>query len=206
MIFEQFSALQKMAWLEHAFTLRTATALPERHIENISLRKKLPITSSHWKWAQQIHSNEVAAVTSHSENCQNNCDALCTNETGVVLTISVADCCAIYAVDPINYAIGLAHSGRQGTEKKILPRLIQTMISNYKTDPTQLIIQLSPCIRPPHYPINFVADIKTQAHALGISQFHDCEICTVTQLDRYYSYRAEKGQTGRMMAILSLKT
>lgn len=206
MIFEQFPILQKIDWIEHALTLRTATDLPERHIDNLCLRKKLPIVSTHWKSAQQIHDNQVAVVTIKSDNCQKNCDALCTSEKGVVLAISVADCCAIYAVDPVHYAIGLAHSGRQGTEKKILTHLVQAMTTNYDTDPTQLIIQLSPCIRPPHYPIDFVSEIKTQALHLGIHQLHDCNICTASNLNRYYSYRAEAGKTGRMMAVLSLKT
>ena len=38
----------------------------------------------------------------------------------------------------------------------------------------------------------------------GVTAVHDCGLCTACDLDRYYSYRAEKGRTGRMLAFLSL--
>lgn len=205
MTFIQFPALQQIYWIEHAFTMRQATPTPERHGDNLSLRKKLPITAHRWKSAQQIHSNQVTVVTKHSDDCQPDTDALCTQEKGVALVISVADCCAIYVVDPINYAIGLAHSGRQGTEKNILQSLATQMKAAFGTQTSDLIVQLSPCIRYPQYPIDFVSQIKSQAHALGITQLYDCEICTASHLDRFYSYRAEKGKTGRMMAVLVVK-
>jgi copper oxidase (laccase) domain-containing protein len=31
---------------------------------------------------------------------------------------------------------------------------------------------------------------------------HDCGLCTSTDLQRFYSYRVEKGKTGRMLALL----
>ena len=34
---------------------------------------------------------------------------------------------------------------------------------------------------------------------------HDSGVCTACDLKRYYSYRAEKGQTGRMLALLALR-
>ncbi|MEZ5406338.1 MAG: hypothetical protein R3F23_09335 [Verrucomicrobiia bacterium] len=80
MSFIQFPALQKIDWIEHIFTTRHATATPERHIDNLALRKKLPITTHVWKNAQQIHSNRVVVVTEQSENCQPETDALCTQE------------------------------------------------------------------------------------------------------------------------------
>jgi copper oxidase (laccase) domain-containing protein len=64
---------------------------------------------------------------------------------------------------------------------------------------------LGPCIRPPHYEIDFAAEIERQAHACGVRQYHDCGICTASHLDRYYSYRAEKGKTGRMWAVFMIE-
>jgi copper oxidase (laccase) domain-containing protein len=67
-----------------------------------------------------------------------------------------------------------------------------------------LIVQLGPCIRPPHYEIDFAAEIGRQAARAGVVNFYDCGICTASNLPRYYSYRAEKGKTGRMWAVLML--
>ena len=76
------------------------------------------------------------------------------------------------------------------------------MKEEFGSNPANLIVQLSPCIRPPHYEIDFAADIVEQCRAQGVKQIHDS--CTACHLDLYYSYRAEKGKTGRMLALLGL--
>lgn len=101
--------------------------------------------------------------------------------------------------------IALAHSGRRGTEGNIVRETISCLQSVYDTRPENLIVQLSPCIRPPHYEIDFAAEIGRQARACGVRQYHDCGICTASHLDRYYSYRAEKGKTGRMWAVFMIE-
>jgi polyphenol oxidase len=37
-----------------------------------------------------------------------------------------------------------------------------------------------------------------------VLEIHDSGVCTACDLDHYYSYRAEKGKTGRMLALLGL--
>jgi copper oxidase (laccase) domain-containing protein len=78
------------------------------------------------------------------------------------------------------------------------------MIDRFGSDPANMIVQLSPCIRPPNYEVDFAAEIVRQCRALGGKQIHDSGICTACDLDRYYSYRAEKGKTGRMLALIGL--
>ena len=67
-----------------------------------------------------------------------------------------------------------------------------------------MIVQLSPCIRPPHYEVDFAAEIIRQCRALGVQHIHDSGTCTACDLARYYSYRAEQGKTGRMLAVIGL--
>lgn len=168
--------------------------------------------------AQQIHGNEIAVVdevgTPHCgvRTAQravpttefSRCDAIITNQRGIALGIYVADCCAVYIVDPQTPAIGLVHSGRQGTELGVVTNAITEMISRFGSNPAQMIVQLSPCIRPPHYEIDFAADVVRQCRAPGVKEIHDSRVCTACDLNRYYSYRAEKGKTGRMLALLAL--
>jgi hypothetical protein len=78
------------------------------------------------------------------------------------------------------------------------------MIDRFGSDPADFVVHLSPCIRPPHYEVDFAAEIVQQCRALGVSEIHDSGVCTAGDLDRYYSYRAEKGKTGRMLALLGL--
>jgi copper oxidase (laccase) domain-containing protein len=156
--------------------------------------------------AQQVHGNKIAVVdrSMHADKEFAGCDGLITNQRNHALGIHVADCCAVYIVDPETPAIGLIHSGKKGTELAIASEAIQQMRASFGSDPAKLILQLSPCIRPPHYEIDFAAKIIEQCRAAGAKQIHDTGICTACDTDRYYSYRAEKGKTGRMLALLGL--
>ena len=155
--------------------------------------------------AEQIHGNGVAMVTVDSSPKSPKADALVTDDPAVLLGIYVADCCAVYLVDTRNRAIGLAHSGRKGTELNVAGATLRSMVDRFGTEPKNVVAQLSPCIRPPHYEIDFAAEIARQARAAGVAQFHDGGVCTASSLARYYSYRAEKGKTGRMWGVFMLE-
>ncbi len=154
--------------------------------------------------AQQVHGNGVAIVGETTQSPVEGVDALVTNRPNVCLGIYVADCCAVYAVDAINGCIGLAHSGKKGTELGIVPAMLRKMECAYGTEPANTVIQLSPCIRPPHYEIDFAAEIVEQCREMGVGEVIDPGACTGSDLERYYSYRMEKGRTGRMLALLAL--
>ncbi|MFL6583327.1 MAG: polyphenol oxidase family protein [Chthoniobacterales bacterium] len=156
--------------------------------------------------AQQVHGNRVAVVTAATEDgCLAACDGLVTNRANICLGIYVADCCAVYLFDPVHSAIGLVHSGRKGTALAIVTNAIETMKEKFETNPADLVVQLSPCIRPPHYEIDFASEIAAQCRSSGVTQINDSGACTACDPARYYSYRAEKGRTGRMLALLALQ-
>ena len=158
--------------------------------------------------AEQIHGSNIAVITAVGSAAQwlgrefPACDGIITNQRSVALGIYVADCCAVYIVDPKTPAIGLVHSGRKGTELGVVTNAIRQMIERFGSDPAKMIVQLSPCIRPPHYEVDFASEIIRQCRALGVQHIHDSSTCTACDLGRYYSYRAEKGKTGRMLAVL----
>jgi copper oxidase (laccase) domain-containing protein len=156
--------------------------------------------------AQQVHGDRIEIVEEVplADRNVSGCDGYVTNQRGVVLGIYVADCCAVYLVDPQTPAIGLVHSGKKGSELGIAGRAIDLMRDNFGSDPARMVVQLSACIRPPHYEIDFAAHIREQCRALGVREVRDDGLCTACDLDSYYSYRAEKGKTGRMLALLSL--
>jgi copper oxidase (laccase) domain-containing protein len=163
--------------------------------------------------AEQIHGNKIAIVDRAVASAVLSgvdgrefpaCDGIITNQRSVALGIYVADCCAVYIVDPKTPAIGLVHSGRKGSELGVVTNAIKQMIEHFGSDPSSMIVQLSPYIRPPHYEVDFAAEISRQCRTLGVQHIHDSGICTACYLGRYYSYRAEKGKTGRMLAVLGL--
>jgi copper oxidase (laccase) domain-containing protein len=212
---EFFPALTATNVCRHAFIERIpdidvshdkAEAL--KRLDAVHREARLKIGIGDWPLltAQQIHSDRVAIVDRSIDRDTEfaGCDGLITNQRRVALGIHVADCCAIYVVDPKTPAIGLVHSGKKGTERAIVSNAIQQMREHFGSDPAGLIVQLSPCIRPPHYEIDFAARIIEQCRAAGVKNIHDSGVCTACDVDRYYSYRAEKGKTGRMLALLGL--
>ena len=156
--------------------------------------------------AEQIHGGETMAVTRNSPRWTGGVDGLMTNEPGLMLGIHTADCAPVYLVDPVKRAIALLHSGRKSTEAGITPRTIRLMAEAYGTQPADLIVQIGPCIRPPLFEVDIAAMIARDAITAGVpsSQVHDCGTCTGAAVDRYYSYRMEKGKTGRLLALLGL--
>lgn len=156
--------------------------------------------------AEQIHGGETMAVTRNSPRWTGGVDGLMTNEPGLMLGIHTADCAPVYLVDPVKRAIALLHSGRKSTEAGITPRTIRLMAEAYGTQPADLIVQIGPCIRPPLFEVDIAAMIARDAITAGVpsSQVHDCGTCTGAAVDRYYSYRMEKGKTGRLLALFGL--
>jgi copper oxidase (laccase) domain-containing protein len=155
--------------------------------------------------AEQVHSNKVARVSEPAEVPLPGCDALVTTTPGLALGIHVADCAAVYLVDRKCRGIGLAHSGRKGTELDIATATLEALVESTGGGPADVIAQISPCIRPPRYEVDFAAEIRRQLARAGVLEIHDCGVCTHAEADVYYSYRREEGKTGRLLAALALR-
>ena len=214
LLIEHFPALSAVPGLVHGFALRVpglvmshdkTEALARLDGVHREIRRDSGFGAMPFVTAQQVHGNNIGVVGSpmSEDKCFQGCDGIVTNQPGVSLGIYVADCCAVYLVDPVRRVIGLVHSGKKGTELRIVSNAIEKMTTEFGSRPDDLIAQLSPCIRPPHYEIDFAAEVVRQCRAIGVNAVHDCQVCTACDLDRYYSYRAEKGKTGRMLAFLA---
>lgn len=154
--------------------------------------------------AEQIHGHAVTRVDNTPEAPLPGADGLITSSHGLCLAIYVADCAAVFLADKRGRAIGLVHSGKKGTEQNIVSVAIDGMQREFGCAPGDLIVQIAPCIRPPHYETDFAAQIASQARAAGANDVHDCGTCTASHPEKYYSYRREKGRTGRLLALLAL--
>ena len=212
---EHFPALSALPEIIHGFTLRVpgvemshdkVEALARLDSVHRTTRAEHGLSAMPFITAQQVHGNEIAVVniSLSADKCFANCDGIITDQRGICLGIYVADCCAVYIIDPVRRAIGLVHSGKKGTQLGVVPNALKAMIAQFGSRASDLIVQLSPCIRPPHYEIDFAGEIVRQCRELGVNSIHDRGVCTACDLDRYYSYRAEKGRSGRMLAFLAL--
>jgi copper oxidase (laccase) domain-containing protein len=210
---ERFPALDALENVLHGFILR-APGLDVRTDRETALRRldgfhEIALRSfgaRQLRLAEQVHHNAVATVSVESPAKSAAVDALISCDPNILLGIYVADCCAVFLVEPKQQVIGLVHSGRKGTALNIAGAAVQKMSAELGSDPHQIVAQLSPCIRPPDYEVDFAGEIVQQLKQSGVKQVFDCGENTAADLNKFYSYRMEKGRTGRMLALLSLKS
>ena len=211
----EFGELAAMSGVAHRFVLRQPGVDTDGEREEVILKLRgaheaqvtgLGFAVSGLVLAEQVHGCGVAVVSGETPAgaVMEGVDGLVCNVPGRVMGIYVADCCAVFFADPVRKAIGLAHSGKRGTELGVVPATIAAMQSAFGTRPEDLIIQLSPCIRPPDYETDFASEILRQCQQMGVHNARDCGKNTAADLQRYYSYRVERGKTGRMLALLAV--
>ncbi len=161
-------------------------------------------------------------------------DAMVTNVPHLFLATFYADCYPLYLFDPSKRVIGIAHSGWKGTMGRIGAITAQTMRDKFGTDIEDLLIFIGPGIGKCCFEINAELASKVQKEfkqlnniltedkkgffwdlentnrqvllQMGIKEDHiiTSNLCTSCHINDFYSYRRDKGQTGRMAAIIGL--
>lgn len=155
--------------------------------------------------AQQVHGNKVALVG--DIGCSypvEGVDALfCGGKADCCLGIYVADCAAVWIYDTVSQSRALVHSGKLGTQQNIVGETLKAMYKILGVQAADCIAVISPCIRPPHYEVDIATMIRQELAEAGIApqNIHDCGLDTAADLETFYSYRIEKGNTGRMLAL-----
>lgn len=103
--------------------------------------------------SRQTHTTNVRLVT--EEDCgkgvvypadYEDVDGLITNQPGILLCTSYADCVPLYFVDVKNRAIGLAHSGWRGTAAGMGAVMLKRMREAFGTMPGDVLAAIGPSI------------------------------------------------------------
>lgn len=208
-----FPLLSDLLIFRHAFTLRhpdiavdverteAVARLMPWHLQEV---ENLGFSPDSLCLAEQVHGNAVAVIHEVPAQPIVGVDGVLTSTPGLMIGIYVADCGAVYLADPVTGACGVLHSGKNGSQQGIAAVGIRRMQEAFGAKSEDIRVQLAPCIRPPSYEVDFAAQIRQSCLESGIRPEHysDCGICTSSDLSRYYSYRVEKGRTGRMLALM----
>jgi len=173
-------------------------------------------------YLKQIHSNKVnVAKVGQLEG-----DALVTDKKNIVLAISIADCYPLLFHDPINNIIGGAHAGWRGTVGMIAKNTIDEMILlGAKAEHIKVAIGQGICqdnfevgnevieqFKEAGFPsscwrenkIDLIACNKFVLLQNGIKENNIWTMNRCTFENDFFSYRRDKGKTGRMWAVISL--
>lgn len=108
---------------------------------------------------KQKHTNNVVvidtldAINSKSIS-QTIADGIITNQLGIVLTITVADCVPIFLFDAKNKVVGLVHAGREGTRKKIVANTLNCFFNRFDSVPNNIYALIGPSIGPCCYEVS----------------------------------------------------
>ena len=190
--------------------------------------------------ARQTHSDTVVRVGRKdcgkltAAGASPECDALITNEPGVTLFVSTADCTPILLHDPVTGAVGAAHAGWRGTAAAIGAKTAEAMVREYGCRPEDIRAAIGPNIGFCHFETDadvpeamlaafgeevrpfirlagdkFYVNLKEiNALALRRAGLRHIEIstdCTMCQPDRFWSHRVTRGQRGAQGAIILCK-
>lgn len=172
---------------------------------------------------KQVHGNHVCVASTGQQIG----DALVTNEKNLTLAISIADCYPILFYDDKNNIIGAAHAGWKGTVTKIAATTLNEMLKlGAKAENIQVAIgqgisqnnfevgdEVIEQFEKAGFPsscwnenkIDLIACNKFVLLQNGVKEENIWTMNRCTFEDDFFSYRRDKGKTGRMWAIISLK-
>lgn len=190
----------------------------------------------------QVHLAEIAVVDremmslSAEERQQrlDGIDALMTNEAGVCIGVSTADCIPVLLYDPIRRASCAIHAGWRGTVQRIAEKAVGRMTETYGTNPKDIIAQIGPGIhlesfevgdevneafekagfpmeqiskRYEKWHIDLPECNRLQLVAAGIpeAQIAVSPVCTFQQSDTFFSARRLSIHSGRIFTGILLQ-
>ncbi|MDE3194977.1 MAG: peptidoglycan editing factor PgeF [Acidobacteriota bacterium] len=179
---------------------------------------------------QQIHSEIVLEAGCGSGDRFAAGDALVAAEPGVTVGIRTADCVPILLVDTRRRAVAAAHAGWRGTAQQIAVRTVEQMRRLYGSRPEDLRAAVGPSIGACCYEvgpevalqfdtgspdsgsagggpvrIDLPAINAAQLRAAGLQDIWIARECTFCLSDRYFSFRREKEQAGRMVSFVGVR-
>lgn len=202
-------------WLDHGFGTRASGDWLPR-----------PETAS----LKQIHSNIVVIADQPGELGEG--DALVTARPGLYVTIRTADCIPVLIADTRTHAVAAVHAGWRGTAGEIVSHTVRTLVSEFHSDPVDLVAIIGPGIGRCCYEVgadvaqhfdrwlprsvvesrsdqktmlDLVAVNRAQLNSAGVVNVIEAAPCTHCHSGMLHSFRRDGARAGRMhSAIRSL--
>ena len=189
------------------------------------LQQDLPLPSIP-VWLRQVHG--IVVVDAGQAGAEPEADGAYATRPGVVCAVLTADCLPVLLCNRAGTRVAALHAGWRG----LADGVIEAGVKALNTAGNELMAWLGPAIGPdafevgaevrsvfiaheplaesafrPHTSGKYLADIYQLARlrlmASGIHQVTGGDFCTMTDRERFYSYRRD-GATGRMASLIWL--
>lgn len=185
--------------------------------------------------SKQVHGDTIHVVVEDSLNHEGNGmllltppgDALVTRLQGVGLLIKIADCQAVFLVDPVQKVIANVHSGWRGSVRNVVGKTVRMLADRFGSNPEDLLATVSPSlgpccgefrnyrdelpesfwpfqVRPKYFDFWTITCMQLIEAGLRYENIETANRCTVCEVHDFFSYRGE-GTTGRMAAVIAWK-
>jgi polyphenol oxidase len=153
---------------------------------------------------RQVHGTRVVVDGEGGEDA----DGQVTTRPGVAAIVLVADCLPVALVGPD--AAGVVHAGWRGLAAGVLEAGVAALGEG------PVAAAIGPGIGPCCYEVGDdvravfgtgerTLDLKAQARArlqaAGVTEIHDCGLCTACDPQRFFSHRRDNGVTGRQAGL-----
>ncbi len=173
--------------------------------------------------ARQVHSARVRRhlAVEPGWHVGDGFDGHLTDERGVLLAVTVADCVPIYLVDRVGRGLALLHAGWRGTAEGMIEAGIGALCELTGGDPPDLAVHLGVSICGSCYQVgpevawavrgdgaqgpvrlDLRAELAERARRLGVTEVSVSPHCSAHEASRFFSHRASRGGPGRMVAYL----
>ncbi len=180
-------------------------------------------------YLNQVHKTDVVCAADFIDSPDTpEADACWSADADQVIAIMTADCLPVLFTSRCGSVVAGAHAGWRG----LVDGVLQQTISSLPVEPNELIAWLGPAIGPAHFevgaevresfinkcknnekhfvpaiaPGKYFADLfKLAEDSLintGVGAVYGGGLCTYADAKRFYSYRRDAGQTGRMAALI----
>ena len=125
------------------------------------LATELGIDTAHIIMPHQVHGVEVRNIAGEFLTMPENIrkmvlegvDAVMTDQKGVCIGVSTADCIPVLLYDEEHHAVAAIHAGWRGTLARIVHKTIQEMAFTYHTEPKKLKAVIGPGISFDHFEV-----------------------------------------------------
>ncbi|MTI63694.1 peptidoglycan editing factor PgeF [Methylophaga sp.] len=175
-------------------------------------------------WLEQVHGTRVIDADHWQAGIK--ADAIYSNQSDQVCVVMTADCLPVLFTDSAGQQVAAAHAGWRG----LLNGVLENTASRFSCDPGNILAWLGPAIGPQQFEVgaevfaaftarskeageafrshgsdHYLADIyllaRQRLNQLGIRAVYGGHHCTVTEADRFFSYRRDR-VTGRMASLI----
>ena len=160
------------------------------------------------------------------------CDGLYTSEIGIPILSTHADCVPLFFYDPHRRAVAVCHAGWRGVAAHMVRNAVNAL-ADIGCNRGDILAAIGPCISVTHFEVGkevkdiFVHEfgdnvIQTRDRKLYVDlnkacaddmlsaglraeNITDAALCTFAEESLFFSHRRDRGNTGAMFAVLSLK-